>query len=135
MRRLAVLVVAGAMLVSLMGVAQATGKTYIRDCVSVKYRPRAIYFACDGAYYVKKLHWRFWRLRKAVGHGVYHINDCKPDCARGTFHTRRGKLILRYRLWCKSVGKYLFKRATAIYNRPYQGKTTERFRASFCPPG
>jgi hypothetical protein len=103
--------------------------------VGTKIRPRAIYFACDGGYFVKRLSWRFWLQRKARGHGVYHINDCTPSCAQGTYHLRRGRLILRYRRWCKSLHKYLFRRATAIYNHPYQGKTTQTFGVYFCPPG
>jgi hypothetical protein len=134
MRKLAIVVIAATFLAGLPLQAHAAGrKTFVHDCIATKFRPRLYVPACDGAYFVKKLHWKYWWLRKAVGHGVYHINDCDPSCAEGTYHFRRGKLVFRYRWWCPSLHKYLFKRATATYNRPYHGQRKVIFRAYFCP--
>jgi hypothetical protein len=114
--------------------AEAKPITYVtHDCQHVKVKPRAILFACgDGNFYVKRLHWRAWHLRRAVAHGVYHFNDCKPDCARGTFHKRRGRLVLRRRLWCPDIDKFVFRRAKVRYKRPWNGKRRFSFRL-FCP--
>jgi hypothetical protein len=133
MRKLAVGLTVVAFVASLSPQAHAAGKTYVHDCVRTKYRPRAYVPACDGAYFVKNLHWKFWHLRRALGRGVYHINDCNPSCAEGTHHIRTGKLKFRYRKWCDSLHKYLFRRAIAIYDRPYHGKRWSVFRAYFCP--
>jgi hypothetical protein len=103
------------------------------DCVHVRVRPRRIMFACaDGNYFVKRLEWSRWRMWRAVGRGVFYLNDCDPNCAEGTFHHRWGKITLRRRLWCPDVGKYVFRRARVVYDRPLLGQTTDRIRL-FCP--
>jgi hypothetical protein len=95
--------------------------------------PRSILFACaDGGYYVKRLRWRSWRTWRAVGRGAFHFNDCDLTCVDGTFHKRKGRLILRRRLWCPSISKYVFKRAEIRYRRPWQGDRRYSWRLS-CP--
>jgi hypothetical protein len=95
--------------------------------------PEHIMFACgDGNFYVNHLHWNSWQRLRATARGVFHFNDCTPDCADGTFHTRRGTLVLRYRLWCPKVGRYVFRRAKVTYDRPWRGMRRESFRL-FCP--
>jgi hypothetical protein len=114
--------------------AAARQPTYVtHDCSSAKTRPRQIMFACaDGGYYVNHLKWRFWHKRKAVARGVYHANDCEPSCAEGTFHKRRGKLVLRARMWCKNIDAFVFRRAKVCYDRPLFGTRRARVRL-FCP--
>ena len=33
------------------------------------------------------MQWTAWDDREAVGDGVAHVNDCKPDCADGRYTT------------------------------------------------
>jgi hypothetical protein len=114
--------------------AIARPRTYVtHNCQGVKTRPRSILFACaDGGYYVKRLRWRSWRTWRAVGRGAFHFNDCDLTCVDGTFHKRKGRLILRRRLWCPSISKYVFKRAEIRYRRPWQGDRRYSWRLS-CP--
>jgi hypothetical protein len=65
---------------------------------------------------------------------VFHIDDCIPNCAHGTFHTRKGTVNLTGREWCAPHHKFLFRRATVVYDRAYQGKTRSSFSAFDCPP-
>jgi hypothetical protein len=95
----------------------ATGsRTYVTKCDHVSYKPHVIVFACaDGGFSVTRLHWHKWSTRWAVAGGVFHLNDCQPDCAGGTFHRRRGVLLLTRRLSCPSVGKSVFRHITIRY--------------------
>jgi hypothetical protein len=44
--------------------------------------------ACgDGNSRLTSLHWLSWNQNSAVGQGVNVVNDCKPYCAAGTFHS------------------------------------------------
>jgi hypothetical protein len=126
----------------LQGLATATGshglpgdlaRTYAPKCTRAAYRPSFIMFACaDGGYYVQHLRWKRWTTTRAVAHGVFHFNDCTPDCARGTFHKRHGKLAFSHRLWCPAIQKHVFRRTRITYRRPYQGRRVIRTR-NFCP--
>ena len=114
--------------------AGAGSVTYVtHDCLHVKREPAKIMFACaDGGYYVDHLRWGYWYPKKARARGIFHFNDCDPTCAGGTFHTRRGTLRLRYRLWCPDIHKYVFRHAWATYDRPWDGRSGEDFKL-YCP--
>jgi hypothetical protein len=91
-------------------------------------RPEKIIFACgDGAYFADQLSWQSWHTGRAKGLGVFHQDDCRPDCARGTFHERSGRLVLRNRTWCSGLHKYVFKRAHAVYDKPLLGRRRTAF--------
>jgi hypothetical protein len=99
--------------------AASGSRTYVARCSDVAYKPHSIMFACgDGNFYVKKLHWRHWSAHWAVASGVFHANDCTPDCARGTFHRRAGILLLTRRLSCPSTNKMVFRHVTIRYDAP-----------------
>jgi len=52
-----------------------------------KVRPRTFVITCaDRNDYLTKLRWDSWGPASAVGQGVEWLNNCKPDCASGTFH-------------------------------------------------
>ena len=52
---------------------------------------RLLSLSGDGAFYMTKIrHWHHWNHHRATAHGKVHLNDCKPDCADGHFHTYRG---------------------------------------------
>ncbi|MEU5089941.1 hypothetical protein [Streptomyces sp. NPDC021356] len=51
-------------------------------------RPDAFILACgDANSRLSSLHWKKWNGRSAVAEGVNLVNDCKPYCAAGTFHS------------------------------------------------
>ncbi|MER6981673.1 hypothetical protein [Streptomyces carpinensis] len=51
-------------------------------------RPDAFILACgDANSRLASLHWSAWNARSAVARGVNFVNDCKPYCAAGTFHS------------------------------------------------
>ncbi len=53
------------------------------------YMPRRLNPSVDGSLYVTGMHWTRWDDRRAVGRGLAHVNDCKPDCADGHYATYR----------------------------------------------
>ena len=53
------------------------------------YKPRRLNPSVDGSLYVRGMQWTVWDDRRAVGEGIAHVNDCKPDCADGHYTTYR----------------------------------------------
>lgn len=110
---------------------QPTSVTH--NCYDTKVRPKSILFACgDGNYYVDHLRWKGWHKRLATGRGIFHFNDCDPNCAEGEFHKRRGKLILRRRLWCPDANEYVFRRAKVVYRKAWNGSRRNSL-GLYCP--
>ncbi|MFF3504748.1 hypothetical protein [Streptomyces sp. NPDC003247] len=66
-------------------------------------RPDAYILACgDGNSRLVRLKWDHWHARSARATGVNVVNDCKPYCAVGTFHSYRVVVRLdRPRPWAK----------------------------------
>jgi hypothetical protein len=50
-------------------------------------RPRRLNPSVDGSLFMRGMHWTVWDARRAVGHGVAHVNDCRPSCADGHYTT------------------------------------------------
>ncbi|MFF2364407.1 hypothetical protein ACFVU0_17070 [Streptomyces sp. NPDC058122] len=51
-------------------------------------RPAEFILACgDGNSRLVSLHWSQWNQNAAVARGVNMVNDCKPYCAAGKFHS------------------------------------------------
>ena len=109
--------------------------TYVTDdCARVRMRPESIIFACaDGNFYVDHLEWRSWHAWRAAGRGLFHFNDCKPDCANGTFHVRAGRIRLRSRVLCDGIDKYVFDRARIVYDRAWHDTRRFGVRHLGCP--
>jgi hypothetical protein len=58
---------------------------------SAQVKPKRILIACgDGNFYITGLKWSTWSSTGARGKGTAHLNDCKPFCAAGHFHSYRG---------------------------------------------
>jgi hypothetical protein len=76
---------------------RASEKTYApKDCHIPRIRPARIVFACaDFNAYINHLRWRHWGGHKAGGHGIVHLNDCRPSCAEGHFHHWGAQIRLR----------------------------------------
>lgn len=108
--------------------------TYVsHNCTGARTEPGQIMFACaDGGFYVNHLEWKFWHRDRARANGIYHMNDCKPSCAGGTFHERTGHIVLRRPEMCPDIDKKVFRRATVVYDKPWRGETRERLKL-FCP--
>jgi hypothetical protein len=50
--------------------------------------PSQYVLACgDGNAALNGLHWTSWTPQLASGYGTYYVNDCKPFCAAGHFHS------------------------------------------------
>jgi hypothetical protein len=58
-------------------------------------RPKKIIVACgDANFYFTNLVWSSWNAKQAVASGIANLNDCKPSCAAGHFHTYRATVTL-----------------------------------------
>ncbi|MFE2431657.1 hypothetical protein ACFXJ5_33615 [Streptomyces sp. NPDC059373] len=59
------------------------------DCFSQpRVRPGHFLIACgDGNSNLVSLHWSRWAQTSAVARGFNEVNDCKPYCAAGRFHS------------------------------------------------
>jgi hypothetical protein len=114
--------------------ARAGGNTSVSgDCRHAQVKPPSIVLVCaDDNWYVQHLRWRSWGMLRAFGAGIFHFNDCIPNCASGTFHRRRGELVLRSRHWCRVAHVWVFSVAAITYDRPWHGQT--KFTAGLpCP--
>ncbi|MEO9170920.1 MAG: hypothetical protein ABI282_09720 [Candidatus Baltobacteraceae bacterium] len=51
-------------------------------------KPLEVVLTCaDGGFTASKLRWTGWGSAFAAGVGIASVNDCKPYCAAGHFHT------------------------------------------------
>ena len=114
--------------------ASAGMRTHVTyDCSHTSIEPAKILFACgDGAFYSDHLHWSKWHTFRAVGEGEFHQNDCRPDCAEGTFHERDGRIVLHGRKWCANVHQYVFAHARIRFDRRLVGHKRVHF-GLVCP--
>ncbi|OIJ62760.1 hypothetical protein [Streptomyces mangrovisoli] len=69
--------------------ARQSGPTVLVDCAfHPKVKPAQFILACgDGNSRLGSLHWSHWGRYSASGSGVNVVNDCKPYCAAGKFHS------------------------------------------------
>jgi hypothetical protein len=80
-------------------------------CLNAKQKPKRIIVACgDGNFQLKSLRWHGWNKKKAKARGKALINDCKPDCARGTFHTYPARAQVSKPYFCREERRYLYRR-------------------------
>lgn len=118
-------------------IAHAGGRhpTYVTfNCRRLRTEPTSIVFACaDGGYYVDHLTWTRWHRWEASGFGLFHQNDCRPNCAEGTFHTVWGRLRLRSRERCDRPDAYVFVRARVRYDHRMLGRKRDAFHTAGCP--
>jgi hypothetical protein len=106
------------------------------DCVGrPHFRPRSIIVACgDGNLQLLRLRWSRWTSSVATGGGVYHWNDCIPQCYRGHFHSRAGARVEVYRVTrCRSKGFLQFTRmrVTPPRSLPRFKPFTQRLSCTF----
>ena len=60
------------------------------------YKPRRLNPSVDGSLVLRGLTWTACNAREATGTGVAHFNDCKPNCAAGTYTTHRVSVRLAH---------------------------------------
>jgi len=77
--------------------AGASSLPVFGGCTSkVRVKPSSIVLACgDGNFYVTRIGWTRWDARRAAGTGTGHLNDSRPDCARGLSTPRRPQPLRR----------------------------------------
>jgi hypothetical protein len=103
------------------------------DCHHLAVRPRSIVFACaDGGFSVRRLTWSSWHRFRASGRGVFHQNDCRPNCAEGAFHTAAGSIELRRRMVCGQRPRFVFRRVVIVFDHPLLHRDRVSFRLR-CP--
>ncbi len=92
----------------------ALTRTYIDNCGTKVRHPAKIVITCaDGNYYLKSLVWHHWGKRKATATGVAMVNDCKPNCSAGKFHSYPISAKAYRRMACKSHRVY--RRLAVVY--------------------
>jgi hypothetical protein len=95
--------------------ASATPVPKLAGCVPgavPSVRPKEIIVACgDANFYFTNLRWSAWGATRAAATGIAHLNDCKPYCAAGHFHTYRIAVTLTRPQSCKN-GSREFTRMT-----------------------
>ena len=66
--------------------AVKSSEIYTWDCEYPEQKPEAITLTCaDGGQYIEDITWNTWSASGAQGTGVYHVNECDPNCAEGDF--------------------------------------------------
>lgn len=75
--------------------ASGNARRVVGNCLKSQVRPRTITVACaDGNLVLTHLHWSSFGGPSARATATYHVNDCKPYCAAGRFHSYPITLVL-----------------------------------------
>ena len=92
-----------------------------RDIPSEKTKSMVI--ACgDGSVYAVDLAWHSWGSRTSNATGLVAANNCKPYCARGTFHTYPATFVLSDLREVHGTRFYSRLRMSYVGPRPYGGE-------------
>jgi hypothetical protein len=79
-------------------------------------QPAKITITCaDANFYVTGLRWSSWKAKGASGAGTATVNDCKPNCAAGKFHTYPVTIALAQPTSCH--GRTVFTKLTWHFTR------------------
>ena len=96
----------------------------VADCFHGSVRPHRMTLACaDNGFRARRLVWSHWGRRRAVGEGIFLMNDCDPGCAARTFHRRTGRILLSDPRVCEELNAYAFMSGTVVFDEPFQGRT------------
>ena len=99
-------------------VRQRPGHPVIVDCLwHPQVRPAGFLLACaDGNNRLSSLHWSRWGPESAVARGINVVNDCKPYCAAGKFHSYPVVVRLGHpKPWKKHPQLRHFTRMSLVY--------------------
>ncbi|MET7982003.1 MULTISPECIES: hypothetical protein [unclassified Streptomyces] len=131
--RTAFTVLAAAALTAVMGTASAApaaphpvkqrqATPVLVDCLwHPDVRPTDFILACgDGNSRLTSLHWSHWNQHSAVAQGVNLVNDCKPYCAAGKFHSYPVVVVLDHaQPWKKKPQVQHYAQLTLIYTHDH----------------
>lgn len=56
-------------------------------------RPQTLFLSADGSLYLRPITWHGWETARATGTATAHADDCKPNCAQGTYSTYPATII------------------------------------------
>ncbi|MFE3196167.1 hypothetical protein ACFXHA_44705 [Nocardia sp. NPDC059240] len=76
---------------------KGTNDTQVIDCPgrAPAFKPVKLDNGCSTAHqYLTDITWQVWGNDVAVGEGTYHVNNCEPSCAAGTFNTSHAWIVL-----------------------------------------
>ncbi|MFJ9963114.1 hypothetical protein [Streptomyces avermitilis] len=104
-------------------VKQQPARTVIVDCFwNPNVRPADFILACgDGNSRLSSLEWSHWGLNSATAKGFNLVNDCKPYCAAGKFHSYAVVVRLDHpQPWKKHPQVQRYTQMSLVYtaNRP-----------------
>jgi hypothetical protein len=81
--------------------ASGTARRVVGDCFKSQARPATIVIACaDDNLVLIHVHWSSFGGPSARATGLYYVNDCKPYCAAGTFHSYPVRLVFAHAKPC-----------------------------------
>lgn len=116
-------ILAATLMATLAAAAGASSPVYIAiSCREPRVKPYAVVFACaDGNLYATRLSYTGYGAKRTTASGLFHSNDCTPNCAAGKFHGYQGKVTFSA---IEKCGKRLFyTRAEYDFSGP-DGKGT-----------
>ncbi len=95
----------------------STSTPVYRNCGKRVIRPRSIIVTCaDAGYQLRSLKWKSWGGRTAVATGLAWVNDCKPYCAAGRFHSYRVLVRLDHpQPWKKHPQRQHYTRMVLVF--------------------
>lgn len=99
----------------------------LAECGRLRTTPPLIEFGCTGGLYLDHLSWFRWHRWRAAGGGLFHMNDCRPNCADGTYHTEWGHIWLRNRVRCEPSGRFAFQRVRVRYEGRLLGRRGDAY--------
>jgi hypothetical protein len=127
------LLLAGA--ISLSALAASDARRVVGDCTKSQVRPGSIVLACaDFNLALTSLHWSSFGGASAFASGLYHVNDCTPNCAAGKFHSYPIKLVVSAAAVCPDkYDDYRRARVTFTGARPPGQKSARAVLTLLCP--
>ncbi|MER6999865.1 hypothetical protein [Streptomyces sp. NPDC000410] len=99
-------------------VSQPRDYVVVVDCFSKpQVRPSEFLIACgDGNSGLTEVEWTHWGSKFAVGRGLNFVNDCRPYCAAGTFHSYPVNITLaRPEPWEEDPDQERYTRMRLVY--------------------
>ena len=99
----------------------------LADCRHLRTTPPQIEFGCTGGLYLDHLTWFRWHRWRAAGGGLFHMNDCRPNCADGTYHTEWGHIWLHNPARCEPSGRFAFQRVRVRYEGRLLGRRGDAY--------
>ena len=78
-------------------------------------RPTSIWISCDSTGELQHMSWTTWGMGYAVGQGTEFVNNCKPNCAEGTFYPFSVTVQLSRPVPTGAPGEFKWSKASFTY--------------------